>query len=103
MLIYIVYKFNIILKNFIINQCVVKQTKVCNDKSQSSDLSTPIAEEQLEKERSKAMEYKQKGNRFVQLKEWGKAIAAYNKAIEIFPYDATFYANRALCYLKQNK
>lgn len=62
-----------------------------------------ISTEQLEKDHNKATEYKQKGNYFVQQKEWGEAIASYNKAIDIYPYDAVFYANRALCYLKQDK
>lgn len=51
----------------------------------------------------KAQKYKQEGNILVQQKNWDQAIAAYNEAIKYFAKDPTFYANRALCYLKQNK
>jgi len=62
-----------------------------------------LSKEELEKNHSKAIEYKQQGNDFVKQKKWDKAITSYSEAIKIFPYDAIFYANRALCYLKQDK
>lgn len=62
-----------------------------------------MSKEELEKNHSKALEHKNQGNIFVQQKKWDKAIASYSEAIKIFPYDAIFYANRALCYLKQDK
>lgn len=40
---------------------------------------------------------------FVQQKKWDNAIGCYSEAIKIFPYDAVFYANRALCHLKKDK
>lgn len=89
------------------NIYIVTKDKSCPDleeEEQSSDASLEsISKEQLEKNHNKAIEYKQEGNCFVQQKEWDKAIDSYTKAIEIFPYDAIFYANRALCYLKQDR
>lgn len=40
------------------------------------------------------------GNNFVKKQKWKEAIQCYSRAIKCFPYDAIFYANRALCYLK---
>lgn len=84
-----------------------KQDKACkevdNEGQSDSSSEEAMSKEELEKEHDKANQHKQEGNRFVQRKEWGKAIASYSEAIKIFPYDATFYANRALCYLKQDK
>ncbi|KMQ96604.1 rna polymerase ii-associated protein 3, partial [Lasius niger] len=80
--------------------------KACKDLDkgeQSSDSSDEtMSKEELEKDHSKALEHKEQGNIFVQQKKWDKAIASYSEAIKIFPYDAIFYANRALCYLKQD-
>ncbi|XP_014488069.1 PREDICTED: RNA polymerase II-associated protein 3 [Dinoponera quadriceps] len=72
----------------------------CNDSSESLFKVNQYL--QIQKDHEKATEYKEEGNRFVQQKEWDKAIVSYSKAIEVFPYDAVFYANRALCYLKQD-
>lgn len=81
-----------------------KACKELNKEGQSSDDSSDeiMSKEALEKDHSKALEHKDQGNIFVQQKKWDKAIASYSKAIKIFPYDAIFYANRALCYLKQD-
>ncbi|KAG6794863.1 RNA polymerase II-associated protein 3 [Apis mellifera caucasica] len=59
-----------------------------------------ISKEQLEKAHQEAMKYKNEGNICVQQKKWSKAIGCYSNAIKIFPHDAIFYANRALCQLK---
>lgn len=84
----------------------ITKDKACDkleeEKSDSSS-EEPMSEEQLEQDHNKATEHKQQGNVFVQQKEWSKAITSYSEAIKIFPYDAVFYANRALCYLKQAK
>ncbi|XP_073813137.1 RNA polymerase II-associated protein spaghetti [Musca autumnalis] len=47
-----------------------------------------------------ANEIKDRGNNFVKLGQYDMAIEEYNKAIELFPDDAIYYCNRALCYLK---
>lgn len=86
---------------------LVIQEEACKelDNEEHSDGSSeePLSKKELEKNHSKAIEYKQQGNDFVKQKKWDKAIASYSEAIKIFPYDAIFYANRALCYLKQDK
>lgn len=51
---------------------------------------------------TEALKFKEKGNSFVQKKLYASAIDSYSQAIKIFPYDEVFYANRALCYLKQD-
>ncbi|CAH0394863.1 unnamed protein product [Bemisia tabaci] len=40
------------------------------------------------------------GNEFVTAGEWNEAIRMYSNAINLYPVDSVFYANRALCYLK---
>ncbi|XP_029666228.1 RNA polymerase II-associated protein 3 [Formica exsecta] len=80
-----------------------KACKELDEDEQSNDSSDEtMSKEELEKDHSKALEHKNQGNIFVQQKKWDKAIASYSEAIKIFPYDAIFYANRALCYLKQD-
>ncbi|XP_020289075.1 RNA polymerase II-associated protein 3-like [Pseudomyrmex gracilis] len=81
--------------------------KACEevDKNEESDDSAEepmLSKEELEKNHSRATTHKEEGNIFVQQKNWSKALASYNEAIKIFPYDAVFYANRALCHLKLN-
>ncbi|XP_011139128.1 RNA polymerase II-associated protein 3 isoform X2 [Harpegnathos saltator] len=79
--------------------------QACNDlegEAQPNNSKITISKDQLEENHRIAMEYKEKGNCFVQQKKWDKAIALYSKAIEISPFIATFYANRAHCYLKQD-
>ncbi|KAL0131847.1 hypothetical protein PUN28_003004 [Cardiocondyla obscurior] len=82
---------------------VDKACKELESEDQSDEsIEEPLSEEELRKNQRKALEYKRQGNDFVKEKKWDKAIASYSKAIQIFPYDAIFYANRALCYLKQD-
>lgn len=82
---------------------VDKACKELDKEGQSSDsCDETMSKEELEKNHSKALEHKDQGNIFVQQKKWDKAIVSYSEAIKIFPYDAIFYANRALCYLKQD-
>lgn len=75
------------------------------DNEEKSDESSeePLSQEELEKNHRQAIEYKEQGNDFVKQKKWDKAITSYSEAIKIFPYDAIFYANRALCHLKRDK
>jgi len=74
-----------------------------DNEEQSSSSEETMSKEELQQEHDKANQHKEEGNKFVQQKKWNKAIASYSEAIKIFPYDAIFYANRALCYLKQDK
>ncbi|PNF40621.1 hypothetical protein B7P43_G05929 [Cryptotermes secundus] len=50
--------------------------------------------------REEAVYEKIMGNDLVKNQKWKEAIQCYSRAIKCFPYDAIFYANRALCYLK---
>ncbi|XP_015185919.1 PREDICTED: RNA polymerase II-associated protein 3-like isoform X2 [Polistes dominula] len=79
--------------------------KACKeiDKTDSSDESgEELNEDELKKRHDIATEHKQKGNILVQQQKWDSAIACYSEAIKVFPYDAVFYANRALCHLKKD-
>ncbi|XP_018401543.1 PREDICTED: RNA polymerase II-associated protein 3 isoform X2 [Cyphomyrmex costatus] len=84
-----------------------EQEKACKEleDGQQSDesLDEPLSEDEFQKDHNKAIGYKQQGNDFVKQKKWDKAVASYSEAIKLFPYDAIFYANRALCYLKQDR
>lgn len=51
----------------------------------------------------KALEFKTQGNEAFKKKEYVKAIEAYTKAINLNSSDASFYANRAACYLGLKK
>lgn len=62
-----------------------------------------MSKEELEEKHNEALGHKEKGNLFVKEQQWKKAVQSYNEAIKIFPYDAVFYANRALCHLKMDK
>ncbi|XP_045213332.1 E3 ubiquitin-protein ligase CHIP-like [Mercenaria mercenaria] len=46
-------------------------------------------------------ELKEQGNRFFTARKYDEAIGCYSKAIIKNPYTATYFTNRALCYLKQ--
>ena len=50
-----------------------------------------------------ADQLRQEGNQAVQVKEYGKALSVYNKAIELNSTDYRLYSNRALCHLKLSK
>ncbi|XP_032662828.1 RNA polymerase II-associated protein 3 isoform X2 [Odontomachus brunneus] len=80
--------------------------KACDDleeEKESDDLSNEfLSEDRIQQNHKEAIEYKEEGNHFVRQKKWDKAIASYSKAIKLFPYDAIFFANRALCFLKQD-
>ena len=50
-----------------------------------------------------ADQLRQEGNQAVQVREYGKALSLYNKAIELNSKDYRLYSNRALCHLKLSK
>lgn len=72
-------------------------------KDKTEEVDTEMTPDELERSHNQANELKIKGNIYVRKQEWKKALDCYTKAIEIFSYDATFFANRALCCLKLNK
>ncbi|TDG50226.1 hypothetical protein AWZ03_003442 [Drosophila navojoa] len=55
----------------------------------------------LAQQHKKANDIKDRGNSYVKLTEYEKAIEAYTEAIEVYPQDPIYFINRALCYLKQ--
>lgn len=83
--------------------CKALENEEQSDSSSDQEISKEEHYEELKEGHYKANQHKQQGNVFVQQKEWNKAITSYSEAIKIFPHDAIFYANRALCYLKQDK
>ncbi|AET39464.1 protein serine/threonine phosphatase Ecym_4413 [Eremothecium cymbalariae DBVPG len=50
-----------------------------------------------------ALEYKDQGNKFVASKDYGQAIEAYTKAIELDGCQSIFFSNRALANLKLDR
>lgn len=46
---------------------------------------------------------KENGKRFVEAKNYNKAIGCYDKCQELCPKDASTYTNKAFCFLKLNK
>ncbi|XP_036331904.1 RNA polymerase II-associated protein 3-like [Rhagoletis pomonella] len=82
---------------------VVKDAEIYPTSSSGASTPTEKKENPLdhnEEKRKQANEVKNKGNTLVKLGEYEKAIYEYSTAIDIFPEDAVFYSNRALCYLK---
>lgn len=72
------------------------------DEESDSDEEAENVIESAGKKHSEAVKFKDQGNNFFQKKQYDLAINSYNEAIKIFPWDEIFYANRALCYLKQS-
>lgn len=48
-----------------------------------------------------AAEFKEKGNKFLQAKQFDEAIAAYTEAINLNPSDHVFFSNRSAAYLSK--
>lgn len=69
------------------------------DKSKSDD-DSDLTDEYDEAAIETAQEEKEKGNKYVKAGLYTEALKCYTQAIASFNYDATFYANRALCHLK---
>ncbi|OAD58122.1 RNA polymerase II-associated protein 3 [Eufriesea mexicana] len=74
--------------------------KEIDTKEQSDSEGESMSKEELEKAHKEATKHRNEGNIFVQQQKWVKAVGCYNEAIKLFPFDAVFYANRALCQLK---
>lgn len=70
------------------------------EEKESSD--EELSKEELEKNHNEALKHKNEGNGFVKQQQWSRAVLSYDEAIKVFPYDAVFYANRALCHLKMD-
>ncbi|XP_071869089.1 RNA polymerase II-associated protein spaghetti isoform X1 [Bombus fervidus] len=80
---------------------VDKECRKIDNNEQSDDSEDEhMSKEELEKAHQKATKHKSEGNILVQQQKWSEAIGCYTEAIKLFPYDAVFYANRALCQLK---
>jgi RNA polymerase II-associated protein 3 len=57
----------------------------------------------VDKRKQEAVEFKDKGNKFVKNKDYESAIKMYSKAIELFSEDPIFYSNRSQCFLSLEK
>lgn len=53
--------------------------------------------------KAQATEYKNNGNQHFVQKEYDEAIAAYSKAIELNPTEASYYSNRSACFMSMKK
>lgn len=74
----------------------------------SSAASTPTEKQDLPvdpvaQQHKKANDIKDRGNNYVKLAEYDRAIEAYTEAVAVYPYDPIYYINRALCYIKQER
>lgn len=63
------------------------------------------SEEQIDyaARKQEAVGFKEKGNTFVQKKEYEPALKMYSRAIELCNNDPVFYSNRSQCYLSLEK
>ncbi|KAK7582459.1 hypothetical protein V9T40_013904 [Parthenolecanium corni] len=68
--------------------------------SNTNDFESNLSDHQ---KREKSLYEKERGNSCVAKKEWTDAIHHYTEAINCFSKDATFYCNRALCFLQVEK
>ncbi|XP_030386979.1 RNA polymerase II-associated protein 3 isoform X2 [Scaptodrosophila lebanonensis] len=73
-----------------------------------STASTPTEKQDLPmdplaQQHKKANDIKDRGNNFVKVADYDRAIEAYTEAVSVYPYDSIYYINRALCYLKQER
>ncbi|KAH8253418.1 hypothetical protein KR032_005471 [Drosophila birchii] len=74
----------------------------------SSAASTPTEKQDLPmdpvaQQHKKANDIKDRGNNYVKLAEYDRAIEAYTEAIKVYPYDPVYYINRALCFIRQER
>jgi len=61
-----------------------------------------LKREQLQK-LSEASAYSQSGDKYFRLKQYGRAIEDFNKAIALAPDDAATYINRGTAYLEKGR
>jgi len=52
---------------------------------------------------SRQTDFKEQGNKFFNANKFDSAIESYSKAIALNPNIPTYYTNRALCYMKNNR
>lgn len=74
-------------------------------KTMSVEDDNKVSEEQVDAATKKqaALDYKEKGNKFLKSKEFESAIKMYSRAIELCSNDSVFYSNRSQCYLNMQK
>ncbi|XP_062131655.1 RNA polymerase II-associated protein 3 [Drosophila sulfurigaster albostrigata] len=82
-----------------------KKTTSQPAQSPSSTASTPtekqdLPQDALAQQHKKANDIKDRGNNYVKQADYERAIEAYTEAVEVYPYDAIYFINRALCHLK---
>ncbi|XP_017045278.2 RNA polymerase II-associated protein 3 isoform X2 [Drosophila ficusphila] len=85
-----------------------KSDKSQKEGSSSSAASTPTEKQDLPldpvaQQHKKANDIKDRGNSYVKLAEYDRAIETYSEAINVYSQDPIYYINRALCYLKQER
>ncbi|CAH8669646.1 unnamed protein product [Schistosoma haematobium] len=67
-------------------------------KSQSQKKPNILTSEPSEETKSMAEALKNQGNQCMKQEKFGEAVACYSKAIELSPYNAVFYCNRAAAH-----
>ncbi|XP_020818298.1 RNA polymerase II-associated protein 3 [Drosophila serrata] len=83
-------------------------TKAGKESPGSSAASTPTEKQDLPmdpvaQQHKKANDIKDRGNNYVKLAEYDRAIEAYTEAVNVYPHDPVYYINRALCYIRQER
>ncbi|KAG7202968.1 hypothetical protein KM043_010105 [Ampulex compressa] len=76
--------------------------KACEELEREPECKDATKEEDPQNAYELAQQLKIAGNRSVKNQKWDEGIKCYNECIKLFPGDATFYANRALCELKKD-
>lgn len=80
-----------------------KLVKMENEMSEKPRDKSNLPEKSEQQLREQSLFEKERGNELVKQKKWTEAIFRYTRAIECFPKDATFYCNRAHCFLQLKK
>jgi len=78
------------------------------DKKNIKKLKTTKSEQNIKMSKSKMSrqtdkDFKEQGNKFFNANKFDSAIESYSKAIALNPNIPTYYTNRALCYMKNNR
>ncbi|RZF44825.1 hypothetical protein LSTR_LSTR000777 [Laodelphax striatellus] len=90
-------------KNSEARRYLVDLEKECASSRTNNELINSEEDVTKEVRRKIAEEEKEKGNACVKQSKWNEAITHYSNAIERHSGDCTFFANRALCYLKVSR